>query len=230
MSTKIFICLVLGSTALWANLSENSLAQVSPNPTLLTTPPPLKVPQPLPATIYAGNPSPVLFPAPPPPQVNPSVPHREYIFKSTAMPAPPPQNKTAPLPSILKPKSARSVTVNTPTVKPTIVKPAIVNTPTAMPAIATSGHSSANQNALYRVQIAGQNTELLQRVQKIEPLAFIRNADGTIQAGTFPQASLAQQRLAALAQVGITGQIISGQEDGRSQKNLTVLRYQRSEY
>jgi hypothetical protein len=99
-----------------------------------------------------------------------------------------------------------------------------------MPAIATSGHSSANQNALYRVQITGQNTELLQRVQKIEPLAFIRNADGTIQAGTFPQASLAQQRLAALAQVGITGQIISGQEDGRSQKNLTVLRYQRSEY
>lgn len=225
MSTKIFICLVLGSTALWANLSENSLAQVSPDPTSLTTPPPLKVPQPLPATIYAGNPSPVLFPAPPLTQVNSSDPHREYIFKSTAIPAPPPQNKTAPIPSIVKPKSARSVTVNTPTVKPTIV-----NTQTAMPAIATSGHSSANQNALYRVQIAGQDTELLQRVQKIEPLAFIRNADGTIQAGTFPQASLAQQRLAALAQVGITGQIISGQEDGRSQKNLTVLRYQRSEY
>lgn len=224
MSTKIFICLVLGSTALWANLSENSLAQVSPDPTSLTTPPPLKVPQPLPATIYAGNPSSVLFPAPPLTQVNLSDPHREYIFKSTAIPAPPPQNKTAPIPSIVKPKSARSVTVNTPTVKPTIV-----NTQTAMPAIATSGHSSANQNALYRVQIAGQDTELLQRVQKIEPLAFIRNADGTIQAGTFPQASLAQQRLAALAQVGITGQIISGQEDGMDQKNLTVLRYQRSE-
>ncbi len=226
MSTKIFICLVLGTVPLWANLSENSLAQVSPNPTLLTTPPPLKVPQPLPATIYAGNPSPVLFPAPPPPQVNPSVPHREYIFKSTAMPAPPPQNKTAPISPILKPKSARSVMVNTPMVIPATVKPAIVNTQTVMPAIATSD----NQNALYRVQIAGQDTNLLQRVKKIEPLAFIRNADGTIQAGTFPQASLAQQRLAALAQVGITGQIISGQEDGRSQKNLTLLRYQRSEY
>jgi hypothetical protein len=225
MSTKIFICLVLGSTALWANLSENSLAQVSPDPTSLTTPPPLKVPQPLPATIYAGNPSPVLFPAPPLPQVNSSDPHREYIFKSTAIPAPPPQNKTAPIPPVLKPKSPRSVTVNTPTVKPTIV-----NTQTAMPAIAPPIHSSTNQNALYRVQITGQNTELLQRVQKIEPLAFIRNADGTIQAGTFPQASLAQQRLAALAQVGITGQIISGQEDGIDQKNLTVLRYQRSEY
>ena len=226
MSTKIFVCLILGSIPLWVNLSENILAQVSPNPTLLTTPPPLKVPQPLPATIYAGNPSPVLFSAPPLSQVNSSVPHREYIFKSTAMPAPPPQNKTAPIPSILKPKSSRSVTVKTPAVKPATVRPAVVNTKTVMPAIATSD----NQNALYRVQIAGQDTNLLQRVQKIEPLAFIRNADGTIQAGTFPQASLAQQRLAALAQVGITGQIISGQEDGRSQKNLTVLRYQRSEY
>ena len=228
MSTKIFVCLVLGSIPLWANFSENSLAQVSPDLTPLTTPPPLKVPQPLPATIYAGNPSPVLFPAPPLPQVNPSGLHQEYIFKSIAIPAPPPQHKTAPISPILK--SGLATTVNTPTLIPMTVKPAIVNTPTVMPAIAPSDHSSTNQNALYRVQIIGQDTELLQRVQKIEPLAFIRNADGTIQAGTFPQASLAQQRLAALAQAGITGQIISGQENGRSQNNLNVLRYQRLEY
>ncbi|MEB3190984.1 MAG: hypothetical protein VKL42_11635 [Snowella sp.] len=230
MSTKIFVCLVLGSIPLWANLSENSVAQVSPDLTPLTTPPPLKVPQPLPATIYAGNPSPVPFPAPPLPQVNPSGLHQEYIFRSTAIPAPPPQNKPAPIPPIQKPKSARSVTVNTPTIKPATIKPEIVNTSAVMPAIAPSNHSSTNQNALYWVQIIGQDTELLQRVQKIEPLAFIRNADGTIQAGTFPQASLAQQRLAALAQAGITGQIISGQENGRSQNNLNVLRYQRLEY
>lgn len=61
---------------------------------------------------------------------------------------------------------------------------------------------------LYRVEIAGGDPFLLDRVQTIVPEAFFRSGDGTIQAGSFAEASNAQQRLQLLASQGIAARVV----------------------
>ncbi|MFN5515900.1 MAG: hypothetical protein ACK5CA_14465, partial [Cyanobacteriota bacterium] len=79
----------------------------------------------------------------------------------------------------------------------------------------------------YRVQVVGDSPHLLSQVKQIEPLAYVRTTDRTIQAGTFTQSHLAQERLDLLNQKGLEGSILPvTPEEGLAISHPSQLRYQ----
>ncbi len=61
---------------------------------------------------------------------------------------------------------------------------------------------------LYRVDIVGDSSLLLARVQQLEPEAFVRRGEGVIQAGVFSDELNARSRVSALEAQGIRARII----------------------
>jgi hypothetical protein len=92
--------------------------------------------------------------------------------------------------------------------------------PIAIPSQTTSNtplsSSPVSTDKLYRVEVVvvGDTEEVLAQVRQVEPLAFVRVGEGLIQAGLFPDAGEAQQRLLALQQQGLAAKVVDvGQED-----------------
>jgi hypothetical protein len=62
----------------------------------------------------------------------------------------------------------------------------------------------------YRVEVFGAEPQLLAQIQQIEPNAFIRQGEGTIQAGFFENSWNAEKRVQELEMMGIRSQIVMG--------------------
>lgn len=80
----------------------------------------------------------------------------------------------------------------------------------SIPTLNNNNSSTANfsTSGLYRVEINGSSSSLLQRVRNIEPGAFIRRREGIIQAGVFQQQIRAQIRAQELVKSGINARVI----------------------
>lgn len=77
----------------------------------------------------------------------------------------------------------------------------------APPAPIPSREPTVTSN-LYRVDIDGNSPFVLSQVRQIEPQAFVRQAEGVIQAGVFTNAYNAESRVRVLAQQGIRAKVI----------------------
>ena len=80
----------------------------------------------------------------------------------------------------------------------------------SIPTLNNNNSSTGNfsTSGLYRVEINGSSSSLLQRVRNIEPGAFIRRREGVIQAGVFQQQIRAQIRAQELVNNGINAKVI----------------------
>ena len=58
-------------------------------------------------------------------------------------------------------------------------------------------------------------------------MAFVRQTDGFIHAGTFSDQSQAEQRVQALATQGVKGEVIAVASSGTNPDNMTNLRFSR---
>lgn len=184
-------------TGLTASVSQTAIA-------------PLQVPQALPPTVYSNNQGLRNLPAPPPLMANERTPTsvtpiqgQELVFQRSAKTITP---KTFASPVVSSPALTQTSTVSSPTVSKTLIAP--------------------SNPGLYRVQVLGNSPQLLAQVKKIEPLAFVRTTDNTIQAGTFPEASLAQQRIHLLAQQGVNAQLMTASDPAGMPNPPMALRYQ----
>ncbi|MFM7192979.1 MAG: hypothetical protein ACKOX2_19525 [Microcystaceae cyanobacterium] len=162
---------------------------------------PLQVPQALPPTISPDDQALRHLPAPPPLIANERIttpPNgQELVFQRS-----------------------------TKTVTPKTFASPVVPAPVQTPPIASDARPVPSNPGLYRVQVMGNSPQLLAQVRKIEPLAFIREADNTIQAGTFPEASLAQQRIHLLTEQGIPAQLVNVPDAAGMPSSSMALRYQ----
>jgi hypothetical protein len=61
----------------------------------------------------------------------------------------------------------------------------------------------------YRVEVEGRSPSLLYAVKAVEPLAFIREMDGVIQAGSFSRADNAEKRVIELKNRGIQSRVVT---------------------
>ncbi len=183
-------------TGLTASVSQTAIA-------------PLQVPQALPPTVYSNNQSSKNLPAPPPLMANERITTpsqgQELVFQRSA--------KT------VTPQSFAHPVVASPPLTP---GPASTVSPTPI----TDPSPAPSNPGLYRVQVLGNSPQLLAQVRKIEPLAFVRTTDNTIQAGTFPEASLAQQRIHLLAQQGVNAQLMTVPDPAGMPIPPMALRYQ----
>jgi hypothetical protein len=137
------------------------------------------------------------------------------------------QTKRAVAPAV-KPKANR--TAIKPSTKPvanqTNIKPLI---PSIQPNISNNSDSPAIATAtkLYQVQVKETNNISLSQVQAVEPMAFVRQTDGFIHAGTFSEKSQAEQRVQALATQGVKGEVIAIANTGTNADNMANLRFSR---
>jgi hypothetical protein len=225
----------LGSLALMVSFPSPSQAQWSSGKRL-PKPPVLKVPQGLPSTIYSPTDAHPSLPVPPNGNSSPiqaeSKTVREFVFTSGSLAAPISnpkitQTKRAVAPAV-KPKTNR--TAIKPTIKPiakqTNIKPLI---PSIQPNISNTSDSPAIATAtkLYQVQVKETNNISLSQVQAVEPMAFVRQTDGFIHAGTFSDQSQAEQRVQALATQGVKGEVIAIANTGTNADNMANLRFSR---
>lgn len=97
----------------------------------------------------------------------------------------------------------------------------VFQSPQAKPSKVPSRSPSASP---YRVEVIGKDRELLSKVKKIEPLAFIRLGEGVIQAGLFQEQQQAQQRVRELKSKGFSARVISVNSMVRRYANLTGRR------
>jgi cell division protein FtsN len=139
----------------------------------------------------------------PPP---PSVPSQSNSFQPIA-PSSPQKSRYIPVQPPSTPNSASSVreyTFQAPSAPrhPGKPQPVVTNTP---PNSVTSGQS----RGLYRVEVRGKTQDILAKVKKVEPLAFIRAKDGIIQAGIFDNQRQANARRQQLAKQGLSAQVVS---------------------
>ena len=225
----------LGGLALMVIVPSPSQAQLSPNK-MLPPPPVLKVPQGLPSTIYNQTDAHPSLLVPPSQNSSPiqtqSKVIREYVFTSGSLTAPIPhpkitQTKTTVAPAV-QPKVNR--TAIKPTIKPiskqTNLKPLI---PSVKPNISDNSDKSAiaTVTKLYQVQVKETQNISLAQVQAVEPMAFVRQTDGFIHAGTFSEKSLAEQRVQALATQGVKAVVIAVANSGTNPDNMAILRFSR---
>ena len=216
---------VLFGTTLWGIFPLPAHAQLSSS-RRLSPPPVLKVPQSLPPTIY--NSSDVHSPLPVPPNngfshiQRESKPIREYVFTSGSVPEPIPQIKKTRIKSsdrAMKPKVNRTA-VKVKTVIPNR-KPSIIENPIIPKTVATT------TNKLYRVQVREMDAKSLAQVQNVEPLAFVRQTDGFIHAGTFSEKALAEQRVQALANQGVKAGVVAVPNSETNSNPVENLRFSR---
>lgn len=73
--------------------------------------------------------------------------------------------------------------------------------------ITTVGDTSARQRL--QVEVNGTDAGLLERVRTLEPGAFVRRGEGTIQVGQFDDATNAQQLIENLALLGVPAQVVA---------------------
>lgn len=219
---------VLGALALVVSFPSPSQAQLSSSKRL-PPPPVLKVPQGLPPTIYNSTDAHPSLPVPPngissPIQTQSKV-IREYVFTSGSVTAPIPnskitQTKTTVAPAV-QPKMNR--TAIKPTTNPisnqTIIKPNISDN--------SDTSAIANTTKLYQVQVKETQNISLSQVQAVEPMAFVRQTDGFIHAGTFSEKSQAEERVQALATQGVKAEVIAVAHSGTSSDNMANLRFSR---
>ena len=64
-------------------------------------------------------------------------------------------------------------------------------------------------------------------MQAVEPMAFVRQTDGFIHAGTFSEKSLAEERVQALATQGVKGEVVAVANSGTNSDNMANLRFSR---
>jgi hypothetical protein len=77
------------------------------------------------------------------------------------------------------------------------------------------------------VQVKGDSPRLLAQVKQIEPLAYVRQTDQSIQAGTFTQNHLAQERLEQLTRQGLEALVLPvTPQDNLGISHSSQLRYQ----
>jgi len=224
-----------GGLALMVSFPSPSQAQLSPNK-MLPPPPVLKVPQGLPSTIYNQTDAHPSLPVPPSQNSSPiqtqSKVIREYVFTSGSLTAPIPnpkitQTKRTVAPAV-QPKFNR--TAIKPTIKPiskqTNLKPLM---PSIKPNILDNSDSPAIATAtkLYQVQVKETQNISLAQVQAVEPMAFVRQTDGFIHAGTFSEKSLAEERVQALAAQGVKGEVVAVANSGTNSDNMANLRFSR---
>lgn len=124
------------------------------------------------------------------------------------------QTQTLPPPPVIRPGNTPSnsfndnnpsIVTNPPTTEGIDIRRPTTITPKNTNIVKTSTSSTV----LYRVQVMGTTEILLNQVKQIEPLAFIRNGEGVIQAGLFQEKHQAEQRMSVLSQEGLSAQIIS---------------------
>jgi hypothetical protein len=225
----------LGALALMVIFPSPSQAQLSSSKRL-PRPPVLKVPQGLPATIYSPSDAHPSLPVPPngissPVQTQSKV-IREYVFTSGSLTAPisnpkTPQTKRTVTPAV-QPKGNR--TAIKPTTEPisnqTTIKPLI---PSIKPNISDNADNSAIATAtkLYQVQVKETQNISLSQVQMVEPMAFMRQTDGFIHAGTFSEKTQAEERVQALATQGVKGEVVAVASSGTNSDNMSNLRFSR---
>jgi hypothetical protein len=225
----------LGALALMVIFPSPSQAQLS-STKRLPTPPVLKVPQGLPATIYSPSDAHQSLPVPPNGISSPIQPQskviREYVFTSGSL--------TSPIPN---PKITQTKTTVTPAVQPkvnrTAIKPPIKpisnqnNIKPLIPSIKPNSLDNSDSPAiatvtkLYQVQVKETNNISLSQVQMVEPMAFMRQTDGFIHAGTFSEKSLAEERVQALATQGVKGEVVAVANSGANSDNMANLRFSR---
>ncbi|MFM7572703.1 MAG: hypothetical protein ACKO4S_06130 [Snowella sp.] len=224
-----------GALALVVSFPSPSQAQLSSSKRL-PPPPVLKVPQGLPPTIYNPTDAHPSLPVPPngvssPIQTQSKV-IREYVFTSGSVTAPisnpkMPQTKRAVAPAV-QPKGNR--TAIKPTTEPisnqTNIKTLI---PSIKPNISDNSDTSAIATAtkLYQVQVKETQNISLAQVQAVEPMAFVRQTDGFIHAGTFSEKSQAEERVQALATQGVKAEVIAVAHSGTNSDNMANLRFSR---
>ena len=225
----------LGGLALMVIVPSPSQAQLSPNK-MLPPPPVLKVPQGLPSTIYNQTDAHSSLPVPPSQNSSPiqtqSKVIREYVFTSGSLTAPIPHPKITQTKTIVAPAVQPKVnrTAIKPTIKPiskqTNLKPLI---PSVKPNISDNSDKSAiaTVTKLYQVQVKETNNISLSQVQAVEPMAFVRQTDGFIHAGTFSEKSLAEERVQALATQGVKGEVVAVANSGTNSDNMANLRFSR---
>ena len=192
---------LLGSVIPWPSRVTAQMVGDFTTPVSRTAIAPLQVPQALPPTISPDNQALRHLPAPPPLIAN---------ERTTA----PPNGQ-----ELVFQRSTKTVTPKT------FAHP-VVPAPVLTPPIASDARIVPSNPSLYRVQVMGNSPQLLAQVRKIEPLAFIREADNTIQAGTFPEASLAQQRIHLLTEQGIPAQLVNVPDAAGMPRSSMALRYQ----
>jgi hypothetical protein len=225
----------LGALALMVIFPSPSQAQLS-STKRLPTPPVLKVPQGLPATIYSPSDAHRSLPVPPNGISSPIQPQskviREYVFTSGSLTAPisnpkTPQTKRTVTPAV---QSKGNRTAIKPTTEPisnqTNIKPLI---PSIKPNISDNSDSPAIATAtkLYQVQVKETQNISLSQVQMVEPMAFMRQTDGFIHAGTFSEKTQAEERVQALATQGVKGEVVAVANSGTNSDNMSNLRFSR---
>ncbi|HAC61976.1 MAG TPA: hypothetical protein DCF68_00195 [Cyanothece sp. UBA12306] len=154
----------------------------------LPPPPPIRVPKtPIPPASTEPIPSSI-----PVKRVSPSAktasPIREYTFKSTQTPS----------------SSSQVVPIG---IEKSNLTPSSQTIPVSIQHTNPTPQAKGNPS-LYRVQVNGQDSSILSQVKVIEPLAFVRQSEGVIHAGVFPQSQQAQKRVQELEQKGISATIV----------------------
>jgi len=225
----------LAGLALMVSCPSPSQAQLSSSKRL-PPPPVLKVPQGLPPTIYNSTDAHPSLPVPPNGDSSPiqaeSKTVREFVFTSGSLTAPISNPKITQekrtVPPAVQPNTNQ--TAIKPTIKPisnqTTIKPLI---PSIQPNISNNLDTPAIATAtkLYQVQVKETNNISLSQVQAVEPMAFVRQTDGFIHAGTFSEKSQAEQRVQALATQGVKGEVIAIANTGTNADNMANLRFSR---
>jgi hypothetical protein len=226
---------VLANLALMVSFPSPSQAQWSSGKRL-PQPPVLKVPQGLPSTIYSSTDAHPSLPVPPNGNSSPiqaeSKTVREFVFTSGSLAAPIahpkiPQTKRAVAPAV-RPKANR--TAIKPTIKPVTKQPNIKPLiPSIQPNISANSDSPAIATAtkLYQVQVKETQNISLSQVQMVEPMAFMRQTDGFIHAGTFSEKTQAEERVQALATQGVKGEVVAVANSGTNSDNMSNLRFSR---
>ncbi|MBJ7898566.1 MAG: hypothetical protein GC158_01305 [Cyanobacteria bacterium RI_101] len=167
------------------------------------TPPILSVPSPLPPSIVNDGAAPLMVP--PPPQVLSQSAQAELIFQ---------QNPPQPSELIFRRDGAAP---------PPLERQA----PAPEPSSPRQSPVSPNGAIFYRVQVKGDSPRLLAQVKQIEPLAYVSQTDQTIQAGTFTQNHLAQERLEQLTRQGLEALVLPvTPQDNLGISHPSQLRYQ----
>jgi hypothetical protein len=221
----------LGSLALMVSFPCPSQAQWSSGKRL-PPPPVLKVPQGLPPTIYNTTDAHPSLPVPPNTYSSPlraeSQTVREFVFTSGSLPEATPKTKITPTPRAVSPtvppKASRTVVKSI--ANQTEINPLI---PSIQPTILDNSDSPviATATKLYQVQVKETQNISLSQVQMVEPMAFVRQTDGFIHAGTFSDQSQAEQRVQALATQGVKGEVIAIANTGTNADNMANLRFSR---
>lgn len=161
------------------------------------TPPILAVPSPLPPAIFNDANGPLTVP--PPPQILSQSSSEERIFQ---------RSESQPPDLIFRQGGAASL-------------------PAPVSEQASPSSAPSDGAIFYQVQVEGDSPHLLSQVKQIEPLAYVRKTDRTIQAGTFTQSHLARERLELLTQKGLEVRILPvTPEAGLAISHPSQLRYQ----